>query len=93
MVSFENFVKSMPPSLSELKVLPSFCFPIKIRDDRTASTIYALFKSIYFSFLLCALLNSEHKVLELKAVCTCWEYTILVEKYEQLVEKNCLIAK
>ena len=38
MVSFENFVKSMPPSLSELKVTPSFCFPIKIRDDRTAST-------------------------------------------------------
>jgi hypothetical protein len=37
MVSFENFVKSMPPSLSELKVTPSFCFPIKIRDDRTAS--------------------------------------------------------
>ena len=23
MVSFENFVKSMPPSLSELKVIPS----------------------------------------------------------------------
>ena len=40
MVSFENFVKSMPPSLSELKVAPSFCFPIKIRDDRTASSMY-----------------------------------------------------
>ena len=37
MVSFENFEKSMLPSLSELKVTPSFCFPIKIRDDRTAS--------------------------------------------------------
>ena len=39
MVSFEKFVKSMPPSLSELKVTPSFCFPIKIRDDLTASNI------------------------------------------------------
>ena len=38
--SFDFFVKSMPPSLSELKVTPSFCFPIKIRDDRTASTVY-----------------------------------------------------
>ena len=40
MVRFEIFVKAMPPSLSELKVLPSFCFPIKIRDDRTASIEY-----------------------------------------------------
>jgi hypothetical protein len=27
----------LPPSLSELKVKPIFCFPIKIRDDRAAS--------------------------------------------------------
>ena len=40
MVSFEIFVKAMPPSLSELKVLPSFCFPIKIRDDRAITIIY-----------------------------------------------------
>ena len=40
MVSFENFVKSLPPSLSELKVKPIFCFPIKIRDDPTASNMY-----------------------------------------------------
>ena len=40
MVSFENFVKSLPPSLSELKVKPIFCFSIKIRDDPTASNIY-----------------------------------------------------
>ena len=40
MVSFENFVKSMPPSLSELKVTPSFCFPFKIPDDPTATIIY-----------------------------------------------------
>ena len=30
MVSFEIFVKAMPPSLSQLKVLPSFCFALKI---------------------------------------------------------------
>ena len=39
MVSFEIFVKAMPPSLSELKVLPSFCFAFKIPDDVAASTI------------------------------------------------------
>ena len=38
MVSIENFVKSMPPSLSELKVTPSFCFPFKIPDDLTATS-------------------------------------------------------
>ena len=40
MVSFEIFVKIMPPSLSELKVLPSFCFAFKILDDVAASTNY-----------------------------------------------------
>ena len=40
MVSFEIFVKAMPPSLSELKVLPSFCFAFKIPDDRAVSSIY-----------------------------------------------------
>ena len=34
MVSFEIFVKAMLPSLSELKVLPSFCFAFKIPDNR-----------------------------------------------------------
>ena len=43
MVSFENFVKSMPPSLSELKVIPSFCFAFKIPDDVTASSMYVRF--------------------------------------------------
>ena len=38
MVSFENFVKSMTPSLLELKVTPSFCFPFKIPDDPTATS-------------------------------------------------------
>ena len=37
MVSFEIFVKAMPPSLSELKVLPSFCFAFKIPDDRAVT--------------------------------------------------------
>ena len=40
MVSFENFVKSMPPTLSELKVTPSFGFPFKIPDNPTATSIY-----------------------------------------------------
>ena len=40
MVSFENFVKSMPPSLLELKVTPSFCFAFKIPDDPTATNKY-----------------------------------------------------
>ena len=40
MVSFEIFVKSMPPSLSELKVLPSFCFAFKIPDDVTVTSMY-----------------------------------------------------
>ena len=50
MVSFENFVKSMPPSLSELKVTPSFCFPFKIADDLTASNKYMVefVQDLYF---------------------------------------------
>ena len=39
-VCFEIFVKAMPPNLSELKVLPSFCFAIKIPDDEAASSTY-----------------------------------------------------
>ena len=41
MVNFENFVKSMPPSLSEIKVIPSFCFTFKIPEDVTATIIYS----------------------------------------------------
>jgi len=37
MASFENFVKLVSPSLSELKVTRSFCFAFKIPDDVTAS--------------------------------------------------------
>ena len=52
MVSFENFVKSMAPSLLELKVtasfpsllelkvIASFCFPFKIPDNPNATNIF-----------------------------------------------------
>jgi hypothetical protein len=32
----------MPPSLSELKVTPSFCFAFKIPDDRAVTSTYAV---------------------------------------------------
>ena len=40
-VIFENFIKSTSSCLSELKVTPSFCFPITIRDNPTASNMYS----------------------------------------------------
>ena len=55
MVSFENFVKSIPPSLSELKVTPTFCFPFKIPDDPTATNVY--------KFDLFIFMNSKTKTL------------------------------
>ena len=42
-VSFAIFVKLVSPSLSELKVTPSFCFAFKIPDDVTASIIYPVY--------------------------------------------------
>ena len=39
MVSFEIFVKAMLPSLSELKILPSFCFAFKIPDNRAVTRL------------------------------------------------------
>ena len=39
MVIFEFFFKAMPPSLSESKVLPSFCLAFKIPDNRAASNV------------------------------------------------------
>ena len=53
MVSFEIFVKAMPPSLSELKVLPSFCFDFKIPDDRAVTNIYPPKTSLTVHTLLC----------------------------------------
>ena len=32
----------MPPSISELKNTPSFCFPFKIPDDPTTTTVYVV---------------------------------------------------
>ena len=48
MLSFEIFVKAMPPSLSELKVLPSFCFTFKIPDDLAVTKLYNLGSEVYF---------------------------------------------
>ena len=45
--NFENFVKSMMPSLLELKVTPSFCFAFKIPDDVTATNKYSLTPSLF----------------------------------------------
>ena len=42
MLSFENFVKLMSPSLSELKVTPSFCFAFKIPDDHAVTNVYTM---------------------------------------------------
>ena len=50
----------MPPSLSELKVTPSFCFPIKIRDDRTASIIYSRFDDEQKKNDLCKPIDAPH---------------------------------
>ena len=62
MVSFENFVKSMPSSLSELKVIPSFCFTFKIPDDVTATIIYSYadnFQDLNFRFQSVRLSENE----------------------------------
>ena len=48
MVSFEDVVKLMLPSLTELKVTPSFCFAFKIPDEPTATTIYSNGTSKHF---------------------------------------------
>ena len=58
MVSFEIFVKAMPPSLSKLKVLPSFCFSFKIPDDRAVTNVYSFF-ILYSFFNLNFLQNGE----------------------------------
>ena len=52
MVSFEIFVKAMRPRLSELKVLPSFCFALKIPDDVAASNMYHYLISLYILIIL-----------------------------------------
>ena len=61
MVSFEIFVKAMPPSLSELKVLPSFCFAFKIPDDRAVTSMYMLSYMIQNSRPLPILLSFQEQ--------------------------------
>ena len=46
----------MPPSLSELKFLPSFCFAFKIPDDVTATNFHARhLQQIHWSKLVCGM--------------------------------------
>ena len=52
MVSFEIFVKSMPPSVS------SFCFAFKIPDDVAVTTLY-LDLTILFALLLFLFLHRK----------------------------------
>ena len=54
MVNFENFVKLMPPSLSESKVTPIFCFPFKIPDDPPATTLHTVLfdMRIFFHYVV-----------------------------------------
>jgi hypothetical protein len=52
MVSFENFVKLMMPSLSELRVTPCFCFPFKIPDNVTSTNKYKALKFSEFFFFV-----------------------------------------
>ena len=68
MVSFENFVKSMTPSLLELKVTPSFCFAFKIPDDVNATNtylvqnfIFIIKRTLFFHNLSLRLLRSLRK--------------------------------
>ena len=57
MVSFEIFVKAMPPSLSELKVTPSFCFAFKIPDDRAVTNTYRIMEIKALICLFAAILQ------------------------------------
>ena len=60
MVSFENIVKSMPLSLLELKVIPSFCFAFKIPDNVTATNrhLTVVYNLFFFSI---SFPESDHK--------------------------------
>ena len=58
----------MPPSLSELKVTPSFCFPIKIRDDRTASIIESFISFSYNHVITAGIMIESAKSHALKKI-------------------------
>ena len=75
MVSFENFVKSMPPSLSELKVLPSFCFAFKIPDDVavTNTYTYVMYETMYMNIWK-SIVDFREKLRSLKIGTICLLY-------------------
>ena len=52
MVSFENFVKSMPPRLLKLQVKPTFCFTFEIPDDVTATKLHTMEMYLFSYFIL-----------------------------------------
>ena len=76
MLSCENFVKSMPPSLSESKATPSFCFPFKIPDDPTATTKY-----------LCSMYTPKHKMSRISVWHIIWEIGARVKKIKRPLSK------
>ena len=82
MVSFEIIVKAMPPSLSELKVLPSFCFAFKIPDEVTASNIYMIRS---FNLHLGLKVSNIHKETEIVSVKL---FTISIGGFVTLVQLN-----
>ena len=79
MVSFEIFVKAMPPILLELKSLPSFCFAFKIPDDVAASINYLFLITVHHRIeTICCRFwsNSQSRIIALKQVsyqtCFAW---------------------
>ena len=62
MLSFENFVKSMPPSLSELKVTPTFCFAFKIPDNPTATKLHICAQQLSRQFSLTHMYVQVHSM-------------------------------
>ena len=86
MVSFEIFVKAMPPTLSELKVLPSFCFAFKIPDDVAASNVDSYAKT--FLILYPSLENSTTPI----AIAYIYEFNVHVCKqlYAYLIAMLCI---
>ena len=80
MVSFEIFVKAMPPSLSELKVLPNFCFAFKIPDDVTVTNMYILFAAVntYYYSVSVNLKFRRNKILQR----ILWETIMIYYQYQ-----------
>ena len=68
----------MPPSLSELKVLPSFCFAFKIPDDVAASSTY-----LYYTYLYTSIYTKANTI-EIKMI-DGWMRDLLIQN----MIKNC----